>query len=183
MGGQIAMELCRLFPEAVAGVVLVATFPQAETEEGKRARHAMADHLLREGMRGYAEEVLSKMLAPGTIATRPDIAGYVLDMMCGTDPVGAAAALRGRAERPSYEDVLASIQVPGLIVVGDKDAFTTRHEAERMHTLIERSELVWMEGVGHMPNLENEAEFNTALASFLRIVDENRRLALEGYAP
>jgi pimeloyl-ACP methyl ester carboxylesterase len=33
-------------------------------------------------------------------------------------------------------------------------------------------EAVWMEGVGHMPNLENEAEFNTALASFLRIVDE-----------
>jgi pimeloyl-ACP methyl ester carboxylesterase len=151
MGGQIAMEFCRLFPESVAGVVLVATFPQAETEEGKRSRHAMADRLLREGMRRYAEEVLSKMLAPRTIATRPDIAGYVLDMMC-----------------------------PGLIVVGDRDAFTTRREAERMHTLIKRSELVWMDGVGHMPNLENEAGFNTALASFLRIVDENSRLALEG---
>ena len=96
------MEFCRLFPEVVAGVVLMATFPQAETQEGKRSRHAMADRLLREGMRGYAEEVLSKMLAPRTVATRADIAAYVLDMMCGTDPAGAAAALRGRAERPSY---------------------------------------------------------------------------------
>jgi pimeloyl-ACP methyl ester carboxylesterase len=104
-------------------------------------------------------------------------------MMCGTDPVGAAAALRGRAERPSYEDVLAGIKVPGLIVVGENDAFTTRREAERMHSLIQWSELVWMEGVGHMPNLENEAGFNTALASFLRIVDENTPVALEGYAP
>src|SRR5262249_5303297 len=129
----------------------------------------MADRLLREGMRGYAEEGLSKMLAPRTIATRPDIATYVLNMMCGTDPGGAAAALRGRAERPSYEDVLAGIQVPGLIVVGDDDAFTTRRDAERMHALIKRSELVWMEGIGDMPNLENEAGFNAALASFLRI--------------
>jgi len=37
MGGQIAMEFCRRFPERVAGLVLAATTPQAETEAGKRA--------------------------------------------------------------------------------------------------------------------------------------------------
>jgi pimeloyl-ACP methyl ester carboxylesterase len=64
MGGQIVMEFCRLYPERVRGVLLAATFPRAETEEGKRNRAKMADRLLREGMETYAEEVLPKMVAP-----------------------------------------------------------------------------------------------------------------------
>jgi pimeloyl-ACP methyl ester carboxylesterase len=92
--------------------------------------------------------------------------------MGAAHPVGAAAALRGRAERPDYESALAALDVPALIVVGDEDAFTTGADAERMHTLLRRSELVWMEGVGHMPNLERAAEFNAALERLLERVEK-----------
>ena len=68
MGGQIVMECYRLFPERIRGLVLADTFPAAETPEGRAARHAMADRLLREGMRGYADEVLDKMVAPAHLA-------------------------------------------------------------------------------------------------------------------
>jgi pimeloyl-ACP methyl ester carboxylesterase len=33
-----------------------------------------------------------------------------------------------------------------------------------------RSQLVWMEGVGHMPNLEREVEFNEAMERLLEAV-------------
>jgi pimeloyl-ACP methyl ester carboxylesterase len=167
MGGQIVMEFCRLFPGRVRGIVLAATIPQAETDEGKRNRAAMADRLLREGMEAYAEEVLPKMVAPSNITALPTVAEHVLSMMRAAHPAGAAAALRGRAERPDYGNTLASLDVPALVVVGDEDAFTTRADAERMRTLLKRSELVWMEGVGHMPNLEREVEFNAAVGRFL----------------
>jgi 3-oxoadipate enol-lactonase len=167
MGGQIVMEFCRLYPERVRGILLAATFPKAETEEGKRSRALMADRLLREGMKPYAEEVLSKMLTPRNIAALPAVAEHVRSMMRNAHPVGAAAALRGRAERPDYESTLASVDVPALVVVGAEDAFTTRADAARMHALLRRSELVWMEGVGHMPNLEREVEFNAALGRLL----------------
>jgi 3-oxoadipate enol-lactonase len=172
MGGQIVMEFCRLYPGRVRGILLAATFPKAETDEGKRIRATMADRLLREGMDGYAEEVLPKMVAPRNIAALPAVAEHVRSMMLAAHPSGAAAALRGRAERPDYENTLASLNVPALVVVGDEDAFTTRAEAERMHTLLKRSELVWMKGVGHMPNLENEVEFNAALRRLLDAVSE-----------
>lgn len=167
MGGQIVMEFCRLYPERVRGILLAATFPRAETEEGKRNRAIMADRLLREGMERYAEEVLTKMVAPRNIAALPAVAEHVRSMMRAAHPAGAAAALRGRAERPDYESTLASLDLPALVVVGDEDAFTTRADAERMRALLKRSELVWMEGVGHMPNLEREVEFNAALRRFL----------------
>jgi pimeloyl-ACP methyl ester carboxylesterase len=88
-------------------------------------------------------------------------------MMCDTDPKGAAAALRGRAERPPYDATLAELTVPALIVVGARDQFTTLAEAEKMRDLLVRSELVVMDGIGHMPNLEAGDSFNAAVVSFL----------------
>jgi pimeloyl-ACP methyl ester carboxylesterase len=168
MGGQIVMEFCRLYPERVRGILLAATFCRAETEEGRRQRVAMADRLLKEGMEPYAEEVLPKMVTPANLIALPRVADHVRGMMRATNPSGAAAALRGRAERPDYTETLARLDVPALVVVGDKDAFTTRADAEQMSGLLKGSELVWIEGVGHMPNLESEGEFNEALGRLLK---------------
>jgi pimeloyl-ACP methyl ester carboxylesterase len=167
MGGQIVMEFCRQYPERVRGVLLAATNCRAETQEGKQQRAAMADRLLREGMGAYAEEVLPKMVTPANLSALPGVAEHVRTMMRSTNPIGGAAAIRGRAERPGYEETLARINVPALVVVGDEDAFTTRADAEQMSGLLKRSELVWMKQVGHMPNLEREVEFNDALGRLL----------------
>ncbi|HTE48168.1 MAG TPA: alpha/beta hydrolase [Gemmatimonadaceae bacterium] len=171
MGGQIVMEFARQYPQRVRRMLLAATFPHAETDEGKRTRNAMADRLLREGMNYYSDEVLPKMLAPRSIAALPAVASHVSAMMRATNPEGAAAAVRGRAERPSYEDTLASVRVPAIVVVGSDDAFTTRQDAEKMRDLLRNSELIWIEGVGHMPNLEEPAAFNAALTRFLARVE------------
>lgn len=167
MGGQIVMELCRLYPERVAGILLAATFPQAETPPGRQLRLATAERLLREGMDAYAEELLPKMLATDSIDEAPEVARHVLGMMKDTPPAAAAAALRGRAERPDYSAVLRSLDLPALIVIGDEDAFTTRQDADRMHALLKGSRLLRLAGVGHMPNLERPEAFNAALADFL----------------
>jgi pimeloyl-ACP methyl ester carboxylesterase len=167
MGGQIVMEFCRRYPERVRGILLAATFCRAETEEGRRQRAAIADRLLKEGMESYAEEVLPKMVTPANLIALPGVADHVRAMMRATDPFGAAAAVRGRAERPDYAETLARLGVPALVVVGDQDAFTTRTDAEQMSRLLKRSELVWIKGVGHMPNLESEGEFNEALGRLL----------------
>jgi 3-oxoadipate enol-lactonase len=167
MGGQIVMECARQFPDRVRAIVLAATSPQAETGEGRQRRRDMAARLRSEGMDGYAAEVLPKMLAPRAIAALPETAAQVTAMMRATNPEGAAAALLGRGERPSYEPVLERLRVPALIVVGDEDAFTSRADADLMHGLLAGSELVWMQGVGHMPNLERPDDFNRALLAFL----------------
>jgi len=167
MGGQIVMEFVRLFPHRVRGLLLAATFPQADTAEAKVARLAMAERLVREGMNGYASEVLPKMIAPRNIEALPRVAAQVMTMMRTTDPEGAAAALRGRVERQGYEAVLAEVAVPALVVRGSEDAFTSLAQAEGMHALLRHSQLLLMNGVGHMPNLERTPEFNAALVQFL----------------
>lgn len=167
MGGQIVMEFQRLFPKRIRGLVLADTTAAAETAEGHRQRNAMADRLLREGMADHAAEVLPRMLAPANIQALPAVAAYVMDMMRGTSPVGAAAALRGRAERPDYAETLRRVAVPTLVVVGRDDAFTPVGDAEAMYELIPDATLAVIDGAAHMPNLERPAEFNEVLAQLL----------------
>jgi pimeloyl-ACP methyl ester carboxylesterase len=168
MGGQIVMDCYRQFPDRIRGLVLADTFPAAETEEGKRSRNALADRLLREGMRGYADEVLEKMVAP---YAAPEVKTHVHRMMTTTSPEGAAAALRGRAERPDYRALLTRVTVPALVVVGTDDEYTPVADAEAMHAALPDSTLRVIEGAAHMPNLERPAEFNGVLGAFLTKVD------------
>ncbi|TDT95440.1 pimeloyl-ACP methyl ester carboxylesterase [Streptomyces sp. 846.5] len=168
MGGQIVMEFCRLHPERVSGLILADTFPRAETPEGKVFRNGLADRLLKEGMDGYADEVIDKMVAPATIAARPEVAAHVLRMMRSTSPEGAAAALRGRAERPDYCELLTRTAVPAWVVVGEDDVYTPVSDAEFMHRQLPDSTLTVVAGAGHMPNLEYPAEFNAALTTYLK---------------
>ncbi len=164
MGGQIAMECCRRFPERVRGLVLADTFPDPETPDGRRARRATADRLLAEGMRPYADEVLHKMVAP---YADPAVQAHVHRMMTATDPEGAAAALRGRAERPDYRELLTRITVPALVVVGEDDEYTPVRDAEAMHAALPDATLHVVTGAAHLPNLERPKEFNGILRDFL----------------
>ena len=192
MGGQIVMEFYRLFPDRVRGLLLADTSPRAETPAGRLTRLEMADRLLREGMAGYADEALFGMLAPANVTAHAEpaddrgsgsdngglpsgglstVAQHVLRMMRDTPAEGAAAALRGRADRRDYVELLPRITVPTLVVVGSEDGFTPVDEARFMHGLIPGATLAIIEGAGHLPNLERPTAFNSALDHLLRSAD------------
>ncbi|MEU9988765.1 alpha/beta fold hydrolase [Streptomyces sp. NPDC048045] len=168
MGGQIAMECHGRFGDRIRGLVLADTFPDPETPEGKKGRNALADRLLAEGMRGYADEVLDRMVAP---YADPEVKAHVHRMMTATPPEGAAASLRGRAERPDYRPLLTGVAVPALIVTGADDTYTPVSDAEAMHSAIPHSALHVIDGAAHLPNLERAPEFNEILRQFLAGID------------
>ncbi len=167
MGGQIVMDIAARFTDRITAIVLAATFPDAETSDGRQSRMETADQLIREGMSGYADSNISKLLGPTTMTDRPDVVDHVRKMMLGAPPAGAAAALRGRALRREYVSTLEALEVPVLIVVGCDDGFTSVADAERMHHSIANSELVVIDDTGHLPNLERPDIFNAALTAFL----------------
>ncbi|WP_079086705.1 alpha/beta fold hydrolase [Streptomyces silvensis] len=163
MGGQIALDTYARFPDRIAGLLLADTSPRAETPEGKVTRNELADRLLAEGMRGYTEEVLYKMVAP----YNEEAAVKVQRMMLASSPDGAAAALRARAERPDYEAGLAEVAVPVLVVVGRDDVYTPVAGARALHEALPDSRLCVVERAGHLPNLERPEEFNAAVRDWL----------------
>ncbi|MGW4487877.1 alpha/beta fold hydrolase [Amycolatopsis sp. NPDC004368] len=167
MGGQIAMQTVADHPDRVEALLLASTFPTAETPEGRQHRRATATRIEREGMTAHADELLPRMLSARTRSENPQVTTHVHRMMRTTPPAGAAAALRARAVRPDYRETLEQIAVPTLVTTGSEDEFTPVATAEAMHRLITRSTLAVLEGVGHLPNLETEAEFDDVFGRFL----------------
>lgn len=167
MGGQIVFEFYYQFPERVSALLLADTQAQAETEAGKVTRNTTAQRIIDQGMQSLVPEMLPKLLAAKTFAERQEVVEKVRQMIIKTPPEGAAAALRGRAERRDYIPLLKSITVPTLIVVGSEDEYTPISDAELMHQGIVGSQLAIFPSIGHMPNMECPDEFNAAFRQFL----------------
>jgi len=167
MGGYVALAFYKQFPSRVRALVLADTRPQADTEEAKQTRAQQAEKALSEGMAGLADAMLPKLLAPETVSKRPEIVKFVRDMMLQTKPEGAAAALRGMAEREDQTELLPKISVPTLILVGSEDAITPVVDSEKMHEAIGSSTLVVLDHAGHVSNVERAQQFNDALLHFL----------------
>jgi len=168
MGGQLAMECFRQAPSRIKSLILADTFAGLDTPEAKKARNDGADRMEREGMGGYANESIHKMIKAEHVTTMPDVAAHVMRMMTSTNPKAAATAMRARSARIDYlREVLPQITVPVLVVVGRQDEFTPVAKAEEMHAAIPNSKLVVIEDAGHMPNLERPEEFNGIVMKFL----------------
>lgn len=168
MGGYVTLAFYRHFPERVRALVLANTRPQADTDEARRTREETARKSLQEGMSMIEAAMLPKLLAPATLEHEPEQVARVREMILGTRPEGAAAALRGMAARRDQTDLLSEIKAPTLIIVGSEDAITPPKDSEAMHAKINGARLETIEGAGHVSNVERPTEFNRALAEFLR---------------
>ena len=167
MGGYVALAFYKQFASRVRALVLADTRAQADTAEAKQTREQQAEKALSEGMAGIADAMLPKLLTPETVSKRPEIVKFIRDMMVQTKPEGAAAALRGMAQREDQTQLLPKITVPTLILVGAEDAITPVADSEKMHHAIGSSQLVVLDHAGHVSNLERTQQFNEALLQFL----------------
>ena len=167
MGGYVALAFYQLFPHRVEKLLLADTRAQADTEEGKATRAQQVQQILTDGMAGIVNAMLPKLLSPDTVSKRPEIVKRLRDMMIQTNPEGAAAALRGMAEREDQTERLSQITVPTLIVVGREDPITPVADSEKMHAAVAGSQLVVIENASHVSNIEQPDQFNRALLEFL----------------
>lgn len=167
MGGYVAFEFLRRFPGRVRALVLADTRPQADDDDGRRAREENARKVLREGMRPLVDSMLPKLLSASTRERRADVVKRVSAMMLAVRPEGAAAALRGMAVRRDQTELLSRIDAPTLILVGTEDAITPPSDASAMAAKIRGARLVRVEGAAHLSNVERPEEFNRALSNFV----------------
>jgi pimeloyl-ACP methyl ester carboxylesterase len=74
--------------------------------------------------------------------------------------------LRAMAEC-DLRDLLPRIDVPVLLLYGERDVRSPLSVAEALHASIPRSQLVVLAGAGHVANVERPAEFDAAVRAFL----------------
>lgn len=164
MGGLVTMELAIADPARWWALGLVATTAEPITEAERADRLARAGQAEDEGIRPLAGNMAAHLFGPEVDQA---VSQPVMTMMLATDPRGAAAALRGRAERPDYRPLLRNVDLPSFVAVGDQDYYSTAEITDHLTASLRHPTRVTLPGVGHLPNLEAPGPFNAALRTFL----------------
>lgn len=170
MGGIVAMEILAQAPDRVAGLCLMDTNPKAETEAVAALREPQIAKVREGGLRG----VMRDEMKPNYLADGPNLGAILDTCMAMAETMGPVSfvrqsrALQTRADR---QETLAGVRVPTLILCGREDTLCPLHRHELMHRLVEGSELVVVEGAGHLPTLEQPEVTTRAVQSWLTRVD------------
>lgn len=165
MGGLVTMEMAVARPERYWAIGLVATTAEPVTPKERAVRRERADATERHGMGVLGDYMHTGLYGP---ACPPAVRARVDAMMAAASPAGAAAALRGRAERPDYRPLLATLDIPALVCAGSADPWSDAAVTAEIAASLRRPEVLVIDGAGHLPNLEAEREFNNGLLAFLR---------------
>lgn len=170
MGGYIAFEFWRKYRDRVAGLVLCDTKAEADTAEAADTRRTMADKVLQEGAGVAADGMLPKLFAERTLEKQPELVESVRQTILATSPQGIAAAQRGMAQRRDSTELVRTIKVPTLVIVGTEDGITPVDQMRKIADGAGISAPIEVPDAGHLSPLENPAVVNTELMAFLRLI-------------
>lgn len=167
MGGYIIFELLRRHPERVKALILADTKAEADSAEVKRGRDELVAEAERGGPDAVLERLLPRLLAPATRATQPEVTGQVREMARRWSVPALVGAQRAMRDRPDSSDVLRSVRVPTLVVVGSEDAIAPPAAARAMAQQIPGAQCHVVPAAGHLAPLEQPLAVGRLFADFL----------------
>jgi pimeloyl-ACP methyl ester carboxylesterase len=164
-GGVLALALQRRHAAMSSALVLASAYagwagslPTEVAEQRLRQALALADRA--------PDELVGALLPTMFSSTMPPEAmdGFGASMQA-FHPRGFRAMARACAE--DVRDVLPHIDVPTLLVHGERDVRAPLTVAKALQAAISDSTLVVLPDAGHMCNIEAPDEFNVAVREFL----------------
>ena len=168
MGGRYALRIAQAAPESVRSLTLADTAldGHAWSDEWLRRWRMMSDAAKAGDLTGAREHWLRHPLFGPALQQQP-----------------VAAALAAMVERysgwhwqqrdpdpgptPPIADVLATISIPTLVLIGEHDLPDFQTIAQRVATGMPNAQLRAIEGAGHMSNMEAPEQFNRLVLDHL----------------
>jgi len=167
MGASAALAFARRYPERLLGLALADARAADDDPMARAERSRLGERIRLEGSRAAADAMLPVLLGATSRRERPDLVARVRALIEANPPSGLCDGLAGLAARADSRPTLRAIGVPAPVVSGDEDELTPVDEARRIAAAIPGARLEVVPGAGHLPNLENPAAFDAALAGLV----------------
>ena len=165
-GGTVVQELYRRRPDLVRTLIMVDTYAGWKgslSEQEVRARVAGAREMLAAPPGEFAPAF------PGLFGGEPpsEVVALLDEMAADVRPASLEAQLTVMADA-DQRDLLPRIDVPTLLVWGERDVRSPLQVARQFQEAIPDSTLVVIPGAGHLCHLEQPERFNAAVRAFCR---------------
>ncbi len=167
MGGYLAFELWRQAPERLAAVVLADTRATPDTPDQREARDDSIRLLGEAGREPYWEDLAPRLFAEDVDPALVERAREIALEQPVTALVAVQETIRDRADsRPT----LATIDVPVLVLVGERDGLTPPADAEAMVAALPDARFSRIAGAGHLAPFERPDAVAERVLRFLEEV-------------
>jgi len=167
MGGYVAMAMLRHHRERVRALILTSTRATADTPEGREKRMRLIEFVREHGVEALAQRQLRAMVGETTFTSRPELLESLRRLMAAAPLDGVIGALQAMADRPDSTELLATIEVPTLVIGGAEDTFTPPTELAALAAAIPHARLEMIGTTGHVCAFERPAAFDHLVAEFL----------------
>jgi len=161
MGGYVALEISRTFPERVLGLILVSAHIYADTITKKQSRIESVDKMKQQG----AAVVLDKLAE--VLTHNEMIKVFCRNAAIHIDVFGAVGAQYAMANRASSEEIWKTSENPTMVIAGIDDQIIPIEKSRSFALLPKNNYLVEIKDAGHMPMLEAPDEVSKALNQFI----------------
>jgi 3-oxoadipate enol-lactonase len=164
MGGYVALRIVARHRARVAGLILADTRATGDSKSAKKGRNAAIELIRRDGLTPFVDDLVPKLVGPETSGVTT---AEIINLAMEQKPESVVAALQAMRNRPDSADLLSTLDLPTLIMVGEHDLLTPQTEAEAMTAAMPDASLRVIQGAGHLSSIERPEAFTTGMANFL----------------
>lgn len=166
MGGYIAFEIIRQAPHRVDKLALLSTSARPDTPEQTTQRRRAVALARKAGFEKFLRQTPDTMVHPSRRGDPAAIARAVrMGLSVGID--GFERQQEAIIARTDSRPLLATINVPTLVLVGDTDPLTPPERAEEMAGGIKGGKLIIVPECGHAATFEQPEAVTRALENWL----------------
>lgn len=166
MGGYIAFEILRQAPERVERLALISTTARPDAPEQTVQRQNLIERIEAGDLETLLRDVSPRLVHPLHKDDQALIDTQVrMGLKIGAD--GFVRQQRASIARADSRPDLPDIQIPTLVLVGDRDPLTPPIRAREIADAVPNGRLVIVPDCGHASTLEQPEAVNTALQELL----------------
>ncbi len=172
MGGFVGLRVALKYPEILKSLTLIDT---SSDEEANKFKYKLLNILARWfGLKSVIDKITPIMFSDSFLSDpgKQETLEHWKNVLINNHPVGVKRAVNGVIKRDSITERIHQIEMPTLILVGEKDVATVPSKSEKMNSLIKGSKLEIIPDVGHMSVIESPDSVTELMEKFLRSIIE-----------
>lgn len=164
MGGYIALEMAKQFPERIERVVLLHSTAAPDSLEKRINRDRTVEFLTKHGASVFIKSFVANLFAPNFAANNRELIDQLIVRYQDLVAEGLIAASKAMRDRADFSTFLRDTHIPFLFIHGDADPLIS---TDSILAIKAHHKCVILPGVGHQGVYEAPNSCYDAIQSFI----------------
>lgn len=167
MGGYIALEMAKVFPERIQGVVMLHSTPMADSIEKQAQRDKTAAFIQEHGSETFIRSFVTNLFAPEFVVAHRHLMENLAHRYVSISQAGLVAATLAMKVRADLCGFVQSTHIPMLFVLGEKDPLIPTDSIVEVLKGKAQHKYVILSAVAHQGCYEAPEETYAAIDQFI----------------